>query len=154
LKQSSANEADGIYFLNDSGFTSTGATIVMDPTGATTGGLMLYNDPDGNNTGITITGGKVSIEPMPSGMYAGIAIFQNRTDDVAINITGQGGMAFYGTFYAAGAPIKITGSNSSSVEVIGSQYISRTLQAGGNGAYEVDWSPQKTAKIRELSLVE
>jgi hypothetical protein len=154
LKQASTNDAGGVYYLNDSGFTSTGATIVMDPTGATTGGLMLYNDPTKSSSGINITGGKVVIDPLATGKYAGISIFQNRDADVAINITGQGGMSFYGTFYAAKAPIKITGSSSSALDVIGSQYISRTLQTGGSGAYKVDWSPQKTARIREIGIVE
>jgi hypothetical protein len=153
LKQASAGNG-GIYYLNDSGFTSTGATIVQDPTGGTTGGLMLYNDPTKISSGISITGGKVVIDPPTSGPYTGISIFQNRSANIDLSITGQGGMKIYGTFYAAGAPIKITGSDAVGGDVIGSQYISRTLQTGGNGKYKVDWSPQKTARIRELTLVE
>jgi len=41
LRQASDNSQQGVYYLNGCGFTSTGATVVMDPTGGTTGGLML-----------------------------------------------------------------------------------------------------------------
>src|SRR5262249_32267830 len=50
LKQASANGNKGIYYLNGSGFTANGATIIQDPTGATTGGVMFFNDPQGQNS--------------------------------------------------------------------------------------------------------
>src|SRR5262249_25314502 len=113
LKQASANSANGIYYLNDSGFTSTGATIRMDP--GTTGGVMLYNNPGGNNAGISLTGGQVQFSPLTSGPYTGISIFQNRSSTVDLNITGQGGMQITGTFYVAGGAIKITGSSTTNL---------------------------------------
>jgi hypothetical protein len=73
---------------------------------------------------------------------------------VALNITGQGGTQMTGTFYAAGAPIKITGSNSTNGDVIGSQYISDTLQVGGNGSFSVNWDPKQVAPVRQLAIVE
>ena len=72
----------------------------------------------------------------------------------ASEITGQGGMSISGTFYVAGGPIKITGSSTSTLDVIGSQYISRTLQSGGSGSYTVDWDAENTAPLRQLALVE
>ncbi|MBI1916027.1 MAG: hypothetical protein HYS12_15015 [Planctomycetes bacterium] len=154
LKQASA-DGSGIYYLNGSGFTSTGATIAIDPTGATTGGIMFYNDPLGKTSnGINITGGKVTINPPSSGIYKGISIFQERSADVPLSITGQGGMQITGTFYVAGGTIKITGSNSTTLDVIGSQYISRTLESGGNGKYAVSWQVDQTARLRQLQLVE
>ena len=86
--------------------------------------------------------------------YQGISIFQERSANVDLNISGQGGMQISGTFYVAGGPIKITGSNATNLDIIGSQYISRTLQSGGNGSYTVDWNPDKTARLRQLALVE
>jgi hypothetical protein len=152
LQQASFNSGNGVYYLNNSGFTSTGATIKMDPF--TTGGVMFYNDPGQNSAGISITGGNVTISPMTSGIYTGISFFQNRASSVALSITGQGSMNISGTFYVAGGPIQITGSSATSLDVIGSQYISDTLQSGGNGSYQVNWDPQKTARLRELCLVE
>jgi hypothetical protein len=152
LQQASTNGGNGVYYLNNSGFTSTGATIKMDPFSS--GGVMFYNDPSQNSAGISITGGNVTIWPMTSGIYTGISFFQNRASSVALSITGQGSMNISGTFYVAGGPISITGSSATSLDVIGSQYISDTLQSGGNGSYQVNWDPQKTARLRQLCLVE
>ena len=80
------------------------------------------------------------------GIYTGISIFQERSANVDLSITGQGGMSITGTFYVAGGAIKITGSDTSALDVIGSQYISRTLQTGGNGKYTVDWKAPATAR--------
>src|SRR5262249_35115181 len=110
LRQATAGNS-GIYYLNGSGFTSTGATIAVDPTGGSSGGIMFYNDPLGKTSaGISITGGKVTINPPTSGIYKGISFFQERGSDVDFSITGQGGMQIAGTFYVAGGTIKITGS--------------------------------------------
>jgi hypothetical protein len=156
LKQASANSQQGVYYLNGSGFTSTGATVVMDPTGATTGGLMLYNDPrpNGNSTGVSLTGGVVRLAPPTSGPYQGISIFQERTSPMDMSITGQGSTKITGTFYVAGGAIKVTGSDSTGADVLGSQYISDTLQIGGNGKFSVNWDPKQTAPIRQLAIVE
>jgi hypothetical protein len=156
LQQASANNQQGVYYLNGSGFTSTGATVVMDPTGATTGGIMLFNDPrpNGNSTGISLTGGVVNLSPPTSGPYQGISLFQDRSSTVAMSITGQGSTNISGTFYAAGGPISITGSSATGADVIGSQYISDTLQIGGNGKFSVNWDPKQTAPVRQLAIVE
>jgi hypothetical protein len=154
LNQASAGNS-GIYYLNGSGFTTNGATVVMDPTGATTGGVMLYNNPgNGNSAGININGGVVNLSPPTSGIYKGMEIFQERSSTVTLQIAGQGSTNISGTFYAAGAGLKITGSSLSGVDVIGSQYISDTLQSGGNGQYTVNWQPQLTTPIRQLAIVE
>src|SRR5262245_832584 len=53
LKQGAGNNGianNGIYYLNGCGFHSSGATVVVDPTGATTGGVMFYNDPLGKTS--------------------------------------------------------------------------------------------------------
>src|SRR5438477_99817 len=49
LQQASANSAGGIYYLDGTNFTSTGANISMDAS--TSGGVMLYNNPtSGSNS--------------------------------------------------------------------------------------------------------
>jgi hypothetical protein len=154
LKQASDNNQKGVYYLNNSGFTSTGATIVMDPTGGTTGGLMFYIDPQQTSAGVNITGGNIVLSPPTVAPYKGILFWENRNSTVPLQITGQGGMNLSGTFYVAGGPIQITGSSQTSMDVIGSQYISRTLQSGGNGQYMVDWTPDNVAPLRQLQIVE
>ena len=54
----------------------------------------------------------------------------------------------------AGGAISITGSSTSTLDVIGSQDISRTLQSGGGGNYAVSWDAEKTPRLRQLTLVE
>jgi putative Flp pilus-assembly TadE/G-like protein len=154
LQQASANSAGGVYYLNGSGFTANGATVVQDPTGGTTGGLMFFNNPSGTSGGISINGGTVKIDPPASGTYKGISFFQERSANVPFSIAGQGGTQVNGTFYVANGPISITGSSTTTLDVIGSQYISRTLQSGGNGNYTVNWQPDKTAPVRQFGLVE
>ncbi len=154
LKQMSANGQKGVYYLNGCGFTSTGATIVMDPTGNTTGGLMFYNDPQKTSDGINITGGNVVLSPPTSGPYKGILFWQRRDASIPLQITGQGGMTIYGTFYVAGGPIKVSGSSATHQDTIGSEYIADTVQAGGNGSFMVDWEPDKVAPLRQLAIVE
>jgi hypothetical protein len=154
LQEASYNNQKGVYYLNNSGFTSTGATIAMDPTGATTGGLMFYNDPQSTSNGINITGGQITLSPPTAPPYKGIMFWENRNSTVPLSITGQGGMQISGTFYVAGGPIQITGSSATNMDVIGSQYISRTLQSGGNGQYMVNWDPNNVAPLRQLAIVE
>jgi hypothetical protein len=104
LKGASYNSQKGIYYLNNSGFTSTGATIVMDPTGVTTGGLMFYNDLQSTSAGINITGGNIVLSPPTAAPYKGILFWENQNSTVPLQITGQGGMQLSGTFYVAGGP--------------------------------------------------
>src|SRR5262245_13585348 len=154
LKQASFNTSKGVYYLDGTGFTSTGATVVIDPTGATSGGVMVYNDPQKDSDGINITGGHIVLRPPTTPPFKGILFWQRRDSDIPFQITGQGGMDIYDTFNVPRAQIKITGSDSTNLDVIGSQYISRTLQTGGNGRYVVNWDPDMVAPLRQLALVE
>lgn len=154
LKQASTNSAGGIYYLENCGFKSTGATIVMDPY--TSGGVMLYNQATGTalNQAIQITGnstGTVNLSALTEGPYAGILFWQNRTATQQISIAGGGNFHLSGTFYAANAMLKITGNGDA---VIGSQYISRNLDIGGGGNIWINYTNHGTARIREAILVE
>ncbi len=57
-----------------------------------------------------------------------------------------------GTFYNAGGDLKVTGNGTN--DVIGAQYISYTLTLGGNGMFQVNWSPDTTPGSRDILLVE
>jgi hypothetical protein len=154
LGQASANSAGGIYYLNGTGFTANGANITMDP--ATSGGVMIYNNPTNtsNSQGISIQGnssGAVNLSALTSGPYAGILFWQNRTAAQTMSITGNGNFTLTGTFYAANALLTITGNGNAT---IGSQYISRTLNLGGNGDITINYTDNGTARIREVILAE
>ncbi len=154
LQQASANSNGGIYYLNGTGFTSTGASIIMDST--TSGGVMIYNNPssNANSQGIAITGnssGTVNLSALTSGPYAGILFWQNRTATQTMSLAGGGSFSLQGTFYAANALLKITGNGDAT---IGSQYISRTLNLGGTGTITINYTDKGTARVREVMLVE
>jgi hypothetical protein len=90
---------------------------------------------------------------MTTGPYKGITFFQDRNSNVTGNISGTGGQtSITGTFYFAGALLKITGNGG--VADIGSQYISDTLNLGGSGGVNINWSPTTVAQKRNLYLVE
>jgi hypothetical protein len=152
LRQASAN-GSGIYYING-GFKSTGASILMDPN--TTGGVMIYNNPAGSSLSecIQITGnssGTVNLSALTSGPYAGMLMFQNRTATQQLSISGGGNFNMLGTFYAANAPLNVTGNGNA---VIGSQYISRKLDLGGGGTTLIQYSAAGSAPMREIGLVE
>jgi Putative Flp pilus-assembly TadE/G-like len=154
LQQASANNANGIFYLNGTSFTSNGANIQMDTS--TTGGVMIYNNPtsSSNSQGIAIQGnssGTVNLSALTAGPYTGLLLWQNRTASQQLSIAGSGNFTLEGTFYAANALLKITGGGNAT---IGSQYISRTLYLGGNGNVTINYTDNGTARLREVMLVE
>ncbi len=135
----------GVYYF-EAGFSLSGQ-------GTLTGnGVMLYNDPSSASHGIDITGqGAVTLSPPTSGLYMGIVIFQNRRADVTVKVTGNGQFNVTGTLYAANALMMIEGNGDVSV---GSQYISRMLDLGGNGDLNIVYDPLLAPRMRQLELVE
>lgn len=142
----------GIYYLQG-GMTYNGSG------GMTANGVLLFNNPTTTtqSQGITITGsGVVSMSPYndPNGStpwYDGILVFQNRAAAQTIQVTGNGSYTVGGTFYAANALCKISGNGDS---YIGSQYISRYLDLGGNGSLTIDYTAAPHPHKRILQLVE
>lgn len=136
----------GIYYMQGGGFSVTGQADI------TANGVMIYNNPSSTSDTISIAGsGVMTFSPPTSGPYQGITLFQNWTSTAAIDVSGGSGSVMSGLFYAASAPMKITGSGGAS---IGSQYISDTLTIQGNGNMSIDWVADKTPGIREIYLVE
>jgi hypothetical protein len=140
----------GIYYMDGGGFTFGGL-------GSLTGeGVMIYNAPTGSSQseGIDISGagsGTVTLSPPIGGTYHGITLFQDRTATVDMNVEGNGTFDITGVFYSANALLKVKGNGDTAV---GSQYISRTLDLGGNGNYDVIYRPDLAPAIRILGLVE
>jgi hypothetical protein len=136
----------GIYYMKNGGFSFSGQGSLFGR------GVMIYNAPASISQNINITGqGIVDLSPMTTGMYAGILFFQDRTSTTPINVVGSGGYTITGTFYAANAPISVSGNGDSS---IGSQFISRTLDLGGNGTLNIDYNAVNPPGNRILQLVE
>jgi Flp pilus assembly protein TadG len=141
--------APGIYYMDGGGFSFSGQ-------GSLSGqGVMIYNDPgNGNADGISVSGqGSIQLSGMTDGIYQGMTFFQDRNSNVTGNISGTSGTTdITGTFYFAGALLKVTGNGG--VVNLGSQYISRYLELGGNGGIDIDWQPDKVARQRSIYLVE
>jgi Flp pilus assembly protein TadG len=141
--------APGIYYMDGGGFSFSGQGSLY---GA---GVMIYNAPgNGNADGISVTGqGSMVLSAPTSGPYQGITFFQDRTSGVTGNVEGTGGeTSITGTFYFAGALLKVSGNGG--VANIGSQYISRYLTLGGNGGININWQPDQVARKRSIYLVE
>lgn len=141
--------APGIYYMDGGGFSFSGQGSLVGQ------GVMIYSNPgNGNADGISVTGqGSMVISAPTSGTYKGVTFFQDRTSNVTGNVQGTGGKTdISGTFYFAGAQLNIAGNGG--VANIGSQYISDTLQLGGNGGINIQWQPDKVAQRRNLYLVE
>jgi hypothetical protein len=136
----------GIYYMQGGGFSFSGqGTLVGN-------GVMIYNAPMSQTDAINLNGqGAITITPMTTGPYQGISFFQDRTAVAPVNVTGNGNMHISGTFYAAGASVKITGNSSN--DVVGSQFISNDLTLSGNGSISINWNGS-TAKTRKFGLIE
>jgi hypothetical protein len=145
----SLNLAPGIYYMDGGGFSFSGQGSLYGE------GVMIYNDPgNGQADGINVSGqGSLVLKGPTSGIYQGITFFQDRTSNVSGSVSGTGGTTdITGTFYFAGAQLSVSGNGG--VANIGSQYISRLLELGGNGGINIDWAPDKVARARNLYLVE
>jgi len=117
--------------------------------------VMIYNAPgNGNGDAISVTGqGSVVLSPPTGGIYQGVTFFQGRDSRATATVVGRGATTdITGTFYFAGAQLNITVE--SGVSNIGSQYISRELNLGGDGDININWSPSTVARKRGINLVE
>jgi hypothetical protein len=136
----------GVYYMDRGGFSVSGQVDL------TAVGVMIYNAPASNSQKIDISGqGVIQLSAPTRGTYKGIVLFQDRSAAVDVNITGQGSFQIEGTIYAANADAKITGNGNA---VLGGQYISRTLDLGGNGDFQIRWNPNLAPKKRIIQLVE
>jgi hypothetical protein len=139
----------GLYYMQGGGFSLGGQATL---TGV---GVMIYNASTSTSDKIDISGqGAVTLSPPTTGPYKGFVLFQDRTSNTPVNISGSSGvaMSITGTFYAAAATLSVSGNGAQ--QMIGSQYISYDLVLSGNGTYKCVWSPNLTPGIREILLVE
>jgi hypothetical protein len=121
----------GIYYIEGGGITVSGSTSTV-----TANGVMIYNGPDssGNVGAITFSGGStLTMSPITSGTYQGMAIFQARTSTQKVTLSGGSGWNMTGSVYAAGADVDLSGGSNAKM---GSQYICDTMSLSGNSAMQ------------------
>ena len=129
------NLAPGIYILGGAGLNLIGNAIF------TARGVMIYLTGTG---GVQMTGnGAVVITPPDPSLYsyagvdtyAGVAIFQARTDTAADKFTGNDNLNIQGTIYLSAAAVTLVGNATS----LGNQVIVDTLPLTGNGSIGIDY---------------
>lgn len=138
----------GNYYMKEGGFSFAGQGSLSGQE------VMIYNDTsaNSNNQTISITGqGAVNLTAPQSGVYTGILLFQERTSSTAITVSGSGQYSVAGVFYAANARVNVSGNGD---QYVGSQYISRYLDLGGNGDLNIDYRANTPPSKRILQLVE
>jgi uncharacterized repeat protein (TIGR03803 family) len=118
--------APGIYYLNGGGFNVGGAAKVSGT------GVLLYNAARTSLDQINVNGaGSLTLAPATTGAYAGMTIFQARTSNAAIFVSGIGAVNVTGTVYAAAATVYVQGAGV--VDTFGSTLIVDDLNVSGIG---------------------
>ncbi len=124
----------GIYYLEGGGLTVSGNATV---TGTS---VMIYiTGVTGNSINLS---GKavVTLTPLTSGTYQGIVLFQNRTSNAAITISGNASLNSTGTEYAPGATVTLSGNEDTDNPThtsLGSQWIIDDLTLSGNAQFTI-----------------
>ena len=138
--------ASGIYYFTNNVQLTANANIKSDPDG-----VLIYF----SQGGLSLTaGGSVTLSPLKSGTYAGITIYEDRSDTSQDSITGQstGNLNISGTVYTPAAKFTLTGSGGN--YAVGSQYIVYQLVVTGSGSFNVQYNAPDIAPNRHLYLVE
>jgi hypothetical protein len=120
----------GVYILAGGGLTVTGNASISGS------GVTLYNtesafpNPGGTYGGITLSGnGSFNLTAPTTGPYAGIVLFQARTNTRAISISGNAADGMSGTVYAPAALLYLSGNASLQGAVVVNE-----LSLSGNAA--------------------
>jgi hypothetical protein len=151
----------GVYYMRGNatsgGFKFTGNVS----TRLQAEGVMIYNDK-GTNTvtdpanaaypNIALAGqSSVNWTPPPTGIYAGMSMFQARGQAITTSIGGGGALTIRGALYSADGQVDIIGSGTS---YIGDMFVVYRLLMKGNGTYTVPLEAGPVVPVRDLGLVE
>ena len=133
----------GMYYINGGGINLTGSS------GITGNGVFIYNTGSG---AINLSGtGTISLNPMTSGTYQGITVFQDRSSTVGATMSGGSNINNTGTFYFPDA--KLTLSGTSGASSVGAQIIAKDLTFSGSSGIQVTYG-SSVASSSTLGLVQ
>jgi hypothetical protein len=136
----------GIYFMQGGGFSLSGQANV---TGS---GVMIYNSPSISSDAISVSQGSLILTAPSSGTYLGIAIFQKRTSNVPISVSGTGVVNVTGMVYAAKAMVSVSGNGVFNIFGPNSRLVGFDLMISGNGFFDPELrAPDYPAAIVVLS---
>jgi len=109
----------GTYVINGNANTSGSGTI----TGS---GITLF--VTGGGTASISGSGSLSLSAPLTGTYNGVLLFQSRSDNNAVSVSGSSGNSLKGIIYCSKAPLNFTGSSG---EIIYTDLIAATVKASG-----------------------
>lgn len=114
----------GIYYLNSGGLTLKDSAIV------TGNGVFIYNAGSTGQDTINLSNSStLSLTPMTTGPYQGIAIFQDRSSSQSISIGNSATITIPGAIYAAGATLLLQSSADSTLKL----FVGKKFQSSGGG---------------------
>ncbi len=130
----------GVYYL-----TGGGLTVSSNATVSGTAVLLYITGLTGSNpTGVNISGNaSVTLTPPTSGTDQGVVIFQDRTSNAAIIISGNGTLNTTGTIYAPKATVTLSGNDTDDTVAspthtsLGSEWIVADLVLSGNAKFSI-----------------
>lgn len=134
----------GVYYINGGGINMSG------PSSISGNGVFIYNTGAG---AINLSGtGAISLNPMNSGTYAGITIFQDRSSSTGATMSGGSNINNSGTMYFPNAALALSGSSGTSV--IGAQVIAKSLAFSGTSGIKVNYGSSVASKPSTFALVQ
>src|SRR5262249_34860131 len=130
-------------YINGGGINMTGLTSLLGS------GVMIYNTGGGT---INLSGtGAISLNPMTTGTYAGISIFQDRANTASATLSGGANISNTGTFYFPSAMLTLSGT--SGTAAMGAQVIASKLTLSGGAGIRVNYD-SSVAGTSSLALVQ
>jgi Putative Flp pilus-assembly TadE/G-like len=138
----------GIFYFTGGGLSLSGNAAVTSGSG---GNLLFFNSGGGLSS---THQDPLTLNPMTTGTYANITIFQNRSNTSNDTLTGQtaGGLNITGTVYTPAAVFTLTGAGSN--YAAGSQYIVYKMTVTGSGLFNINYNAPQGPPGRQLYLVE
>ncbi len=134
----------GVYYINGGGINMSG------PSSISGNGVFIYNTGSG---AINLSGtGTISLNPMNSGAYAGITVFQDRSNSTAATMSGGSNIKNTGTFYFPDAKLALSGS--SGVSAVGAQIIAKNLTFSGTSGINVTYGSSVASKPSTFALIQ
>jgi Flp pilus assembly protein TadG len=134
----------GVYYINGGGINLSNLTSI------TGNGVFIYNTGGG---AINLSGsGTISLNPMNTGTYAGLTVFQDRSSTVGATMSGGSNIKNTGTFYYPSATLTLSGS--SGVSNVGAQVIAKNLTFSGMSSIKVTYGSSVASKPSTFALIQ
>lgn len=139
----------GVYVMDGGGFKIDGLATLAGVD------VMIFNT-DGTFPAGAVdinTLGKVVLTAPVTGSYQGIGIFQKRSLNQTLSLTGYGSAGIAGMVYAAGAPVNLTGALAIGLDTLGGAHICSSMQVSGAGSINIDIGTNPP-RVPDVTLVE